>query len=148
MQVVKIAATPTPEAAPVLSNDVQVTKTDEGYSYVMKGDILFETDSFEVKEEAKPAIQEIAAILVKHPKDTMTVLGHTDKRGTKKHNLKLSQKRAQSVKDILVKEGVAEESVAIVGMGASEPVATNDTAEGMSKNRRVELKEKRAEEVK
>src|SRR6185369_13784648 len=78
MQVVKIAATPTPEAAPALSNDIQVTKTDEGYSYVMKGDILFETDSFEVKEEAKPAIQEIAAILVKHPKDTMTVLGHTD----------------------------------------------------------------------
>jgi OOP family OmpA-OmpF porin len=68
------------------------------------------------------------------------VAGHTDAVGAEAYNLQLSEQRAQTVKDYLVRLGVAAERVTVVGYGESEPRATNDTIEGRRLNRRVEIR--------
>jgi OOP family OmpA-OmpF porin len=142
---------PPPEAAPVVeaaipAEEVEITKTKEGYSYIMKGDILFDFDKAELKQVGESILRKVAVILVKHPKDTITVYGYTDSRGSKKYNLELSKRRAGSVRTVLIAEGVSKENITIVGKGESDSIDTNKTAEGRSKNRRVELDEKSAED--
>jgi outer membrane protein OmpA-like peptidoglycan-associated protein len=66
--------------------------------------------------------------------------GHTDASGSEAHNLKLSQQRAESVRDYLVSKGVEASRLVAKGYGESQPIADNDSPEGMAKNRRVELK--------
>jgi OmpA-OmpF porin, OOP family len=68
---------------------------------------------------------------------TLELIGHTDSQGSDDYNLELSQKRANSVKNFLIKEGVAESRITAIGKGESEPIADNNTADGREKNRRV-----------
>jgi outer membrane protein OmpA-like peptidoglycan-associated protein len=67
------------------------------------------------------------------------VEGHTDSVGTDEYNMKLSENRANSVRDYLVQQGINISSIGARGFGKSQPVATNDTAAGRQQNRRVEL---------
>ena len=69
----------------------------------------------------------------------MAVVGHTDSRGDFKHNLELSQRRAQSFTNALVEDGVSAQRLAPVGVGPLAPVASNDTPEGQQMNRRIEI---------
>jgi outer membrane protein OmpA-like peptidoglycan-associated protein len=70
---------------------------------------------------------------------TLSIEGHTDDVGSKEHNLELSERRAASVRDYLVEQGVPAESVSARGFGESQPLASNETAAGRQENRRVEI---------
>ena len=101
--------------------------------------INFDTDSDVIREESKPTLDRIAAVLKAHPDWKLTVEGHTDSTGTAEHNRQLSQKRAESVKAYLQAAGVEGARLQAAGLGATKQVAPNDTALGRAQNRRVEL---------
>jgi outer membrane protein OmpA-like peptidoglycan-associated protein len=101
--------------------------------------INFDTDSDVIRDESKPTLDRIAAVLKGHPDWKLTVEGHTDSTGSAEHNRQLSQKRAESVKAYLQTAGIDAARLQAAGLGATKPVASNDTALGRAQNRRVEL---------
>jgi OmpA family len=102
--------------------------------------ILFDFDKDVIKPESKPALDEIAALLNGKPDLKVKIVGHTDNQGMADYNLNLSKRRAASVVAALTGPyGIAADRLASEGMGASQPVDTNDTDAGRAKNRRVEL---------
>jgi len=102
-------------------------------------DILFDVNKATLKPEARLVLAKLAGILLIIRELGVTVEGHTDSTGSAAYNLELSQQRAQSVLDFLVTEGVDASRLEAVGFGMTRPVADNETAEGRSKNRRVEI---------
>jgi outer membrane protein OmpA-like peptidoglycan-associated protein len=107
--------------------------------YVTHG-ILFDTDSDRLKPESAPAIQTIARGLEANPNLKLLIEGHTDAVGNADHNLDLSKRRAAAVKDVLVAQfNIDAARLTTDGLGASKPIASNDTPQGRSQNRRVEL---------
>jgi outer membrane protein OmpA-like peptidoglycan-associated protein len=102
--------------------------------------ILFNLGSDQLKDSSFLALDHLAAILQIHSDWLLTIEGHTDNLGTPAHNLLLSQKRADAVKDYLVKRGIAEARVTASGLGQEHPIASNKTSGGRASNRRVELK--------
>jgi outer membrane protein OmpA-like peptidoglycan-associated protein len=102
--------------------------------------ILFNPGSDQLKDSSFMALDRLAAILQTHPDWLLTIEGHTDNQGTPAHNLLLSQKRSDAVKDYLVKKGIAEARLTAAGLGQEHPIAINKTAGGRAANRRVELK--------
>ena len=102
--------------------------------------INFDVDSDVIKDESKPTLDKIASIMKLRPRWKMTVEGHTDSTGGEAYNLELSKRRAQSVVSYLVLRGIDASRLTAVGLGMSQPVASNDTPLGQSQNRRVELK--------
>jgi OOP family OmpA-OmpF porin len=101
---------------------------------------LYDSNSSYMKAEAYPLLDEVAIILEKNPEMEVEVQGHTDNTGTAEYNQWLSEKRAQKVKDYLVSKGIDPSRLEAKGYGFTQPVASNDTAEGRAQNRRVELK--------
>ncbi|MCY1294844.1 Outer membrane porin F [compost metagenome] len=102
-------------------------------------DVKFDFDKSVVKEESYGDIKNLADFMQQYPATTTTVEGHTDSVGTDAYNQKLSERRADAVKDVLVNQyGVGAERVDSVGYGESRPVADNATADGRAVNRRVE----------
>jgi outer membrane protein OmpA-like peptidoglycan-associated protein len=102
-------------------------------------DVLFDTGKYTLRQEAREKLARIAGILLNYPDLQLEAEGHTDSTGSYELNQKLSQQRADSVRQYLVSQGIPEESITSVGKGYSMPVASNDTFEGRQKNRRVEL---------
>jgi OOP family OmpA-OmpF porin len=108
----------------------------------LKGSITLEGVNFEhnsaaVTVASHPALDEIAAGLKKHPRLKIEIQGHTDSTGSPPYNLKLSQQRAESVRSYLLDQGASADQLVAKGYGQTEPVASNKTADGRSKNRRV-----------
>ena len=102
--------------------------------------ILFATGSDRIRPESTPTLQEIGRMLEEHPDLRLRVEGHTDADGEEEYNLDLSERRAAAVKTFLVESyDIDEARLVTAGLGESEPVADNETAEGKQKNRRVEL---------
>jgi outer membrane protein OmpA-like peptidoglycan-associated protein len=102
--------------------------------------IYFDTDAAEIKLESAPTLEEIAKLLRDRPDLSLLVVGHTDSEGAYEHNMDLSRRRAESVTVALVTDyGVSESRLLSAGVGYLSPVASNDTAPGRAKNRRVEL---------
>jgi outer membrane protein OmpA-like peptidoglycan-associated protein len=106
---------------------------------VNMSDVLFDTGSFTLKPGAREKLAKVSGILLAHPGLTMQIEGHTDSVGSDELNQKLSEQRASSVRDFLGQQGVALSAISAAGFGKTEPVATNDTAEGRQRNRRVEI---------
>ncbi len=102
--------------------------------------IFFLTNSAQLLSKSYKPLQDVAAILKANPDLQLSVDGYTDNTGTAAANLTVSAKRAQAVKTYLVKNGIDPARIATNGFGQSNPVADNATAEGRTKNRRVELK--------
>ncbi len=93
------------------------------------------------KPEGMAVLDQAAALLQKHERVVVEVAGHTDSVGSDAYNQKLSERRAQSVADYLVAEGVSPNNVVdVVGAGESQPIADNKSADGRALNRRVEIK--------
>src|SRR5690606_32585475 len=97
-------------------------------------------DSDLIKPESAPTLAEVATLLISKPALSLTVVGHTDSQGGADYNLDLSQRRAASVVNALVTQyGIDAGRLASSGAGMTQPIDTNDTDEGRTKNRRVEL---------
>ncbi len=102
--------------------------------------IFFSFNSDRIREESGPTIDEIAAVMARHPDWKLSIEGHTDNIGSDSDNLDLSRRRAAAVKNALVtRHRVAANRLAAGGYGESHPRDTNDTLEGRARNRRVEL---------
>lgn len=102
--------------------------------------LLFDTDKDVIKESSYEGLNKLADLLKKETSWKIYIEGHTDSVGTDTYNLDLSKRRAASAKKYLVGKGVAEGMITTDGFGESKPVADNKTAEGRTKNRRVEFK--------
>ena len=102
-------------------------------------DVLFDFNKYTLKPGAREKMAKVSGILLAYPGLKLQLEGHTDSVGGDEYNLKLSQQRADAVRDFLAEQGVAPANITSVGLGKSDPVASNDTSEGRQQNRRVEL---------
>jgi outer membrane protein OmpA-like peptidoglycan-associated protein len=102
-------------------------------------DVLFDFDRYTLKPGAREKLAKVSGILLAYPGLKIQVEGHTDSVGTGEYNQRLSEQRADSVRDYLVQQGVPGAGVSAIGFGKEGPVASNDTAAGRQQNRRVEL---------
>jgi len=106
---------------------------------VLRG-VNFDFNKADIRPEARPILDEAISTLKEYKDITLSVEGHTDSIGSDAYNQKLSVRRAQAVADYLEKGGITASRMTIKGFGESQPVASNDTAEGRAENRRVELR--------
>jgi outer membrane protein OmpA-like peptidoglycan-associated protein len=102
-------------------------------------DVLFDTGKYTLKPLARERLAKVAGIILGHPGLKLEVEGHTDSVGSDEFNQLLSEKRAATVRDYLVSQGIPMNSVVARGFGKTQPAAPNDTAAGRARNRRVEL---------
>jgi outer membrane protein OmpA-like peptidoglycan-associated protein len=102
-------------------------------------DVLFDTAKYTLKEPAKLALARISGIVASHPGLNLQIEGYTDSTGTAEFNQKLSEQRANAVRDFLMDQGLNTQNMNAVGYGENYPVASNDTSAGRQSNRRVEL---------
>ena len=117
-----------------------VTRAEDGSIIVtLKNEILFDTDSAVLSYEAGNTLMDLNKVLKKYPANIIVVEGYTDSTGTAAYNKTLSEKRAKAVYDFILNNGLKTSSISYVGYGVQNPVASNATAEGRAKNRRVEL---------
>jgi outer membrane protein OmpA-like peptidoglycan-associated protein len=106
---------------------------------VNMSDVLFDTGRHSLRPGAREKLAKVAGITLAHPGLNLEVEGHTDSVGGDDYNQQLSERRAQSVRDYLVQQGVSAGAITAIGFGKTQPVASNQTAEGRQRNRRVEL---------
>jgi outer membrane protein OmpA-like peptidoglycan-associated protein len=106
---------------------------------VNMSDVLFDTAKYSLRPLAREKLAKVAGIVSGHPGLRLDVEGHTDSVGGDDYNQQLSEQRGESVRAYLTEQGMASGSVTAKGFGKTQPVASNDTAEGRQQNRRVEL---------
>ena len=116
-----------------------VVKGENGIQVFLKNDILFSTGSSELSAASLQTLTDLNRVLKKYPKNRIIVQGYTDSTGSDAINNKLSTERAKAVYDYLLGSGLKTLSIKYVGYGSSNPIASNDTAAGRAKNRRVVL---------
>jgi outer membrane protein OmpA-like peptidoglycan-associated protein len=117
---------------------LQTTETARGL-IVNMSDVLFDFNKYTLKPEAREKLAKVSGILVAYPGLKLQVEGYTDNIGSEEYNQKLSEQRADGVRDYLIQQSVADANVTAQGYGKSHPVADNSTNEGRAQNRRVEL---------
>jgi len=105
---------------------------------VMK-DVHFDFDSARIKPESYSTLDREADRIKRDQYDSVTIVGHTDSRGTEQYNKKLSLERANAVMEYFMQKGIAPSRMAVTGRGDTMPVADNSSAEGRAENRRTEL---------
>jgi outer membrane protein OmpA-like peptidoglycan-associated protein len=120
-------------------NSILQTRDSARGLIVSMSDVLFDTGKYSLKPGAREKLAKVAGILLAYPGLNIEVGGYTDNVGGDAMNQTLSENRAGSVRDYLVQEGVAANSVSAKGFGNTLPVATNDNSTGRQQNRRVEL---------
>jgi outer membrane protein OmpA-like peptidoglycan-associated protein len=102
--------------------------------------IYFHNGSARLLQDSLPVIDEVAHVIEQHPEiELLRVAGHTDRAGNSGFNLRLSQRRAEAVRERLIEAGIEAERLEAVGYGDAHPIATNDTRVGRTQNRRVEF---------
>ena len=118
---------------------VSVTRQGDNITLNMPGNITFKSGSAELSPSFPKVLDGVTMVLKKYEKTIVEVDGHTDNVGTAEYNQGLSERRARTVTDYLINQGVKPERTISIGAGESHPVASNDTAAGRANNRRVEL---------
>jgi OOP family OmpA-OmpF porin len=108
--------------------------------------IYFDTGKASIRKKSRKALDKAVEVLKQYPALRLEITGHTDGRGKREKNLKLSHDRAESVRKYMVDAGVALDRLEIAGFGPDKPVDTNDTRAGRQKNRRIEFRLLRADE--
>lgn len=131
-------------------NELGARETETEFQIQLAGDILFEFDKYDIRQEAEKTLKQIAEVINVYGALEVEILGHTDSRGGDTYNQKLSENRAVAVKNWLVKKGkVNSKILKTAGFGESRPIAPNtqkdgtDNPEGRQKNRRVEIQIKK-----
>jgi len=118
--------------------DLQAKQTERGIVITLS-DVLFNVDRAELSAEGMRTAQKVADVLMQEPQSVVLVEGFTDSTGTASHNLELSQRRAESVRNALIGLGVPPGKIATRGYGEAYPVASNADAGSRQLNRRVEI---------
>jgi len=120
-------------------NSILATRDSARGLIANMSDVLFRSGSFELLPGARERLAKVSGIVLAYPSLHVAVEGHTDSVGSDQYNQDLSEHRAQAVRDYFVQQGISASAVEARGFGKSEPIASNDTAEGRQQNRRVEL---------
>jgi outer membrane protein OmpA-like peptidoglycan-associated protein len=120
--------------------DAIVGRRGEVVEFTLPSDLAFNVGSEEVKPAARKSLATAAEILKRYPETLVTIEGHTDSMGMLESNQELSEKRARTVFDILVRNGVSPMRLSMRGYGERFPIADNATAKGRQANRRVQMK--------
>ncbi|OMH38115.1 hypothetical protein BGP75_07530 [Motiliproteus sp. MSK22-1] len=119
---------------------VSVERIDDSIRLIMPGNITFATDSHTLAQNFLPILDGVADVLSRFEFTALEVSGHTDSRGKKGYNLKLSEARAQAVASYLKNTGISAGRIRTIAQGEAKPIASNKTEKGRAQNRRVELK--------
>jgi outer membrane protein OmpA-like peptidoglycan-associated protein len=146
------AVTPTTEIAVVIppkvivkevvkevTKEIKVKETRRGLLVSLTSRVLFDFGKSKLKPAADKALQETIKVIEAYPENEIAVEGHTDSIGSKEFNQRLSEQRAKSVADYLIRNGIAAERIKTAGYGEEKPVADNSTVQGREANRRVEV---------
>jgi outer membrane protein OmpA-like peptidoglycan-associated protein len=118
---------------------VSVTRSGDNIILNMPGNVTFATDSSNISSSFYPVLDSVALVINEFEKTYVDVVGHTDSTGAAEYNQRLSERRAQSVADYLRSRQVLSQRLLVRGMGASSPIASNDSPQGRQQNRRVEI---------
>lgn len=118
---------------------VSVTRRGDNIILNMPSNITFDTDRADVKPQFFDVLNSVAIVLREFDQTLVDVTGHTDSTGSAAHNLELSERRAGAVAEYLVAQGNNYRRFQVLGMGKSQPIASNATEAGRAENRRVEL---------
>lgn len=106
----------------------------------IRDQVRFATSKSEILADSHPLLEEVASILQAHPELVrLRIAGHTDNRGARDYNIKLSQERAEAVRRFLIERGIEASRLESKGYGPDQPIASNDDAVGRQKNRRTEF---------
>lgn len=119
--------------------DAEVRREGEGIVINFKEKVLFGFNSAQLGNNAQTNLDKLVEILKRYPDTDITVIGHTDSRGTDEYNQSLSERRANEVVTYLRNQNISSSRLSSKGMGETDPVATNETEEGQAQNRRVEF---------
>lgn len=117
---------------------LQAEKTERGMVLTL-GDVLFDVNKADLKPAGIRTVQRLSDFMLQYEDRRVRVEGYTDSTGAESYNQDLSERRAMSVRDALIAEGVARSRVEVIGYGEAYPVASNDTSAGRQQNRRVEI---------
>jgi outer membrane protein OmpA-like peptidoglycan-associated protein/tetratricopeptide (TPR) repeat protein len=119
--------------------DIPLQPIEKEASVILQN-VFFDFDKSTLKPESFVELQQLVKLLKENPNLKVEISGHTDNVGNDDYNLKLSQARADEVKNYLVKQGIDENRIIAKGYGKNRPIADNNTEEGKAKNRRTEFK--------
>ena len=122
-----------------LGNNVGVVNTGSELRVTLPQDLLFSTDSTNLRPDLRADLRAVANNLNDYPNSEVIVVGHTDSTGDANYNQNLSERRAQAVSYVLRDAGVSNSRLRTIGKGESQPVASNDSSSGRAQNRRVEI---------
>jgi outer membrane protein OmpA-like peptidoglycan-associated protein len=120
-------------------NSILATRDSARGLIANMSDVLFRSGSFELLPGARERLAKVSGIVLAYPSLHVAIEGHTDSVGSDQYNQDLSEHRAEAVRDYFVRQGISSSAVEARGFGKSEPIASNETAEGRQQNRRVEL---------
>jgi outer membrane protein OmpA-like peptidoglycan-associated protein len=118
---------------------VDVVRRGDNITLDMPGNVTFGFDSANLNPQFNSVLDKVAETLIDYNQTVIQVAGHTDSTGSRDYNMKLSERRASSVKNYLVSRGVPAQRLVTIGAGPDHPVADNSTEAGRAENRRVEL---------
>ncbi|MFK4786074.1 OmpA family protein [Fusobacterium sp. MFO224] len=121
------------------SSGVGIVNTGNSILLTLPGGLTFPIDGAKIKPEFTRQLNSIAYVLNKYPNSRIKITGHTDNTGSYNHNLSLSEQRAYSVRNYLVRQGVASQRITSLGLASDLPIASNATKAGRQANRRVTI---------
>lgn len=122
------------------AEQIQISRlADNTLKLDLSSEVSFDVDSARINRGFYQSLNKVASVLSEYPQTAVHIVGHTDSTGSDQYNQELSMKRASSVKRYLTRQGVNEPRTRTEGRGESVPVASNATADGRSRNRRVEI---------
>jgi outer membrane protein OmpA-like peptidoglycan-associated protein len=119
--------------------ELQANETERGWILTLGSDLLFDVGQSTLKPGGRHALANLARFMRQHEERKIVIEGFTDNRGSEMANRRLSERRAQAVREALVREGIDAERIVARGLGEAYPVASNDNPSGRQLNRRVEI---------
>jgi len=118
----------------------EVVRVGEGIKLVLNENaVRFDTNKSSLTAGAKANLDKLVPVFAEYPDTDITIYGYTDSTGPADYNLKLSGQRAAAVKNYLASKGVSSSRFQVTGLGIADPIASNETVDGRSQNRRVEF---------
>ncbi|MFV8346567.1 OmpA family protein [Flavobacterium sp. ZB4P13] len=118
----------------------EVVRVGEGIKLVLNENaVRFDTNKSSLTATAKANLDKLVPVFKEYPDTNITIYGYTDSTGSADYNLKLSGERAASVRNYLTSKGVSSGRFQVTGLGIADPIASNETVDGRSQNRRVEF---------